>query len=185
MTLPTDPYNFTNGSTADAEQVDARFAALFAALSAGGLDAAALASEAWTAHTPTLTGVAGSSNVLSQRYVKLGRTVVLQGQLTLGTGGSLTADPTIQIPHAASATPQKQLGVAQGYVSTSNIYPSGFCVVESVDTGVLRVRLAKGGYSSTLGFTVSSVPAALGITEPWTWVPGDLMRWAITYEAAS
>lgn len=37
MTVPTDPYNFTNGATADADQVDARFAPLYAALS-GALD---------------------------------------------------------------------------------------------------------------------------------------------------
>lgn len=37
MTVPTDPYNFTNGSTADGDQVDARFAPLYAALS-GALD---------------------------------------------------------------------------------------------------------------------------------------------------
>lgn len=34
MPAPTDPYNFTNGATADADQVDARFAPLYAALTA-------------------------------------------------------------------------------------------------------------------------------------------------------
>jgi hypothetical protein len=33
--VPTDPYDFTNGGVADAEQVDARFAPLYAALNAG------------------------------------------------------------------------------------------------------------------------------------------------------
>lgn len=37
MTVPVDPFNFTNGTTADAEQVDARFAPLYAALD-GALD---------------------------------------------------------------------------------------------------------------------------------------------------
>lgn len=32
MTVPTDPYNFTNGTTADGDQVDARFAPLYAIL---------------------------------------------------------------------------------------------------------------------------------------------------------
>ena len=32
MPVPSDPYNFTNGTTADGDQVDARFAPLFAAL---------------------------------------------------------------------------------------------------------------------------------------------------------
>lgn len=37
MPVPSDPYDFTNGATADAEQVDARFAPLYAALD-GALD---------------------------------------------------------------------------------------------------------------------------------------------------
>lgn len=37
MTVPTDPFNFTNGSVADADQVDARFLPLYTAL-AGALD---------------------------------------------------------------------------------------------------------------------------------------------------
>ena len=42
MPVPTDPYNFTNGTPADAEQVDARFALLYAALN-GALDASNMA----------------------------------------------------------------------------------------------------------------------------------------------
>lgn len=37
MTVPSDPYNFTNGTTADADQVDARFLPLYTALN-GALD---------------------------------------------------------------------------------------------------------------------------------------------------
>lgn len=37
MPVPSDPFNFTNGAVADAEQVDARFAPLYAALD-GALD---------------------------------------------------------------------------------------------------------------------------------------------------
>lgn len=48
MSLPVDPYNFTNGTTADAEQVDSRFAQLYAALSAGGLDPMVFAASALT-----------------------------------------------------------------------------------------------------------------------------------------
>lgn len=47
MPVPTDPYNFTNGTTADGEQVDARFAALYAAL-AGGLDASNVSAASLT-----------------------------------------------------------------------------------------------------------------------------------------
>lgn len=37
MTVPTDPFNFTNGTVADADQVDARFLPLYTALT-GALD---------------------------------------------------------------------------------------------------------------------------------------------------
>lgn len=38
MTVPADPYNFANGAVADADQVDARFAPLYAILAAGLTD---------------------------------------------------------------------------------------------------------------------------------------------------
>lgn len=54
MTLPTDPYNFTNGATADAEQVDARFSPLYAALN-GALEPRNFAAGFGAAQRATLT----------------------------------------------------------------------------------------------------------------------------------
>ncbi len=47
MPVPTDPYNFVNGTTADGDQVDARFLPLYTALN-GALDNTNLASNAVT-----------------------------------------------------------------------------------------------------------------------------------------
>lgn len=195
MALPTDPYNFSNGDTADAEQVDARFAALFAALSAGGLDASVFAAgaipaskiqtAAWTAHTPTLTGVSGSSNTVAQRYSKIGRTVNLQGQLTLGSGGGLSADPTIALPYAASTTPDRQIGTVQAFLNASSLAPTGFCAIDTAAAGVLVVRLGKIAVEPDTSTSIQGIPQALSATFPWSWTSGDVIRWAITYESAA
>lgn len=185
MALPTDPYTFVDGTTADADEVNARFDALFNALSPGGLDVEALASQAWTAHTPSLTGVTGASNTVAQRYAKLGRTVVLQGQLTLGSGGALSADPTIALPHAASATPTLQIGQLQAFISTGSLGLLGYCAVTGADPSLLRVRIGKPDFDPAFGKYVQGIPAALSATFPVTWASGDSIRWAITYEAAS
>ena len=185
MALPTDPYTFVDGTTADADEVNARFDALFDALSAGGLDAEVLASQAWTAEVPSLTGVTGASNTVAQRYAKLGRTVILQGQLTLGSGGALSADPTILLPHAASATPTVQIGQVQAFISASSLGLLGYCAVTGAAPTVLRLRVGKPDFDPAFGKYVQGVPAALSATFPVTWTSGDALRWAITYEAAS
>ncbi len=182
---PTDPYTFTNGLTADADEVNARFDALFDALSAGQLPGGVLASDAWTTETPTTTGVTGASNTVAQRYVRHGRLVVVQGALTLGASGSFSADPTILLPHAASATPTVQIGQVQAFISASSLGVLGYCAVTGAAPTVLRLRIGPVAYDSGLGFTVQGVPAALSASAPWTWASGDAIRWALAYESAS
>lgn len=174
MALPTDPYNFTNGATADAEEVDARFAALYAALAAGGLDAEALASQAWTAWTPTITTIVGGSNVITARSMKLGRTVHLQAQITLGAGGAFTGttDLTITAPYTAANT-IGMLGSAYGYDTSAVAYAPGIVTI-APNTATMRPRLI-GGAS----------PQPVSATLPWTWAEGDILYLALTYEAAS
>lgn len=62
MPVPTDPYNFANGATADGDQVDARFAPLFAALN-GGLDDTNVAAFTSAVLKPSLGRVQPSADV--------------------------------------------------------------------------------------------------------------------------
>ncbi len=178
MTLPTDPYNFTNNTTADAEQVDARFAALFAALAAGGLDVEVLASQAWTAFTPTVSDTSvtlGSGGTNVGRYAKLGRTVHAYGRITLGTGGLFTGASDIKIALPVTAADTNSLGSAYAYDTSAVARAIG--VVIPLTTATLGVRLSSA---------VANVsPQPLTATFPWTWAVNDFLHWAITYEAAS
>ena len=176
MAAPTDPYNFTNGATADAEQVDARFAPLYSALAYGGLDAETLASQAWTAWTPTFTTIGGASNTIVARSIKLGRTVHMHLQVVFGSGGSLTgSDVTITAPYTAANTAD-QIGSVYAFESTGQLHGIGIVTIQK-NTTTMRVRLANAPYAPTL--------APLGATYPWTWDSGDILTLAMVYEAAS
>lgn len=172
MSLPADPYSFTDGATADADEVNARFLPLYTALSAGGLDAEALASQAWTAWTPTITTIAGASNTIVARSMKLGRTVHVQGQISLGSGGSFSgSDVTVSLPYAAAST-MAQVGKAFAVDGATYFY-GGVCIVAS-GASVLKFRLDNG--SGHLAMTGAV---------PFTWGNGDVLNFEITYEAAS
>lgn len=190
MTLPSDPYNFTNGNTADAEQVDARFAALYAALAAGGLDAEALASQAWTAYTPTYANVTlGTSPTNTARYVKLGRTVHVQGALTLGSStGDVTGAVTATLPPHAAATSLNQTGVCRAFDTSGSVLLQGYAVIDTgtptlVDFYLPGTQVITDATPDPV--TALTPPAHVTTAVPFDWAPGDFLRWAITYEAAA
>lgn len=184
MALPTDPYTFAAGDPAAAAEVNARFAALYAALSAGGLDPAAFADnsipaakmddEAWTGYTPTVaTATLGSGGGVQGRSLKAGRRVDCQGILYLGTGGSLSgSDVTVTLPYAAQ-TSMGQTGVAFCYDASLTKYVGGICVVETGAPTVLKFRVGDSALDE------------LAASHPFAWGASDYLRWAITYEAAA
>lgn len=86
MSLPTKPYTFTNGATADGGQVDDTFDAIFAALSAGGLDPTVFAAGALSSREVKLTPVVLDLAATSQS---------LSGTLADITGASLTVTPAV------------------------------------------------------------------------------------------
>lgn len=85
MSLPVDPYTFTNGTTADGGQVNARFAQLYAALAAGGLDPTVFAASALGSREVGLDVVGVEIAATSQ---------VLTGTLTDITGATFSVTPT-------------------------------------------------------------------------------------------
>ena len=188
MAFPTDPYDFTDGTTADADEVNARFDALYAVLVAGGLDAEVLASQAWTAYTPSWTNVTlGTSPTNTGRSMKLGRTVLAQGILTLGTSGDVTGNPTMTLPYAAT-TSLNQMGVARFIDSSASLVVAGY-VVADASTPTVANFYAPGTQvitdASPDPVTVLTPHAVLGASHPCDWAAGDSIRWALTYEAAS
>lgn len=147
-----------------------------AKIAAANVTLAKMAAEAWTAFTPTITTVTlGTGGSNSARYVKIGRTVHAAGQIVLGTGGSFTgASVTISVPFT-SANTIPQVGTAAGYDSSGSANMHGYTFLNN-NSAAMVVRLQLGG---------SSAITALGATTPMTWAVGDILYWAITYEAAS
>lgn len=86
MSLPTKPYTFTNGTTADGGQVDDTFDALFAALSAGGLDPTVFAASALGSREVGLD-VVGVDVAASNQ--------TLNGTLTDVTGATFNVTPVV------------------------------------------------------------------------------------------
>ncbi|HMS60688.1 MAG TPA: hypothetical protein PKD63_00290 [Solirubrobacteraceae bacterium] len=173
MTLPTDPYNFTNGSTADAEQVDARFAALYAALSAGGLDAAVLASEAWTASTPTVTQSGTvAATVTHSRYVRLGRTIMWSFRLDVTGAGTYGNAIALSLPVAARA---------------GNVFAAGTGYIYDASGPSMYVGAWHLASTTTLHLIDSDVAsfASVGASPSVTLASGDVISGTVTYEAAS
>lgn len=173
MTLPTDPYNFTNGTTADAEQVDARFAALYAALSAGGLDAAVLASEAWTASTPTVTQLGTvAATVTQSRYVRLGRTITWSFRLDVTGAGTAANAVSVSLPVPARAANAFAAGAGYFYdASMSGIRAGAWHLASTTATHLF--------ITDSTGFNSVGVNPAVGLAS------GDVLSGTITYEAAS
>jgi hypothetical protein len=99
--VPTDPYDFTNGGVADAEQVDARFAPLYTALN-GALDATNLA-----AALKSILGVSDSGVVRRGKSIiatEESRTNAAYGLLTTPdrvSGVELPTDGLLLIAYSA------------------------------------------------------------------------------------
>ena len=179
MTLPTDPYNFTNGSTADAEQVDARFAALFAALSAGGLDpsvfaagtvpASKLEQAAWTASTPALTQPSAiTKTVTLSRYYRVGR--MIHWTFRLDVTGAGTAGQAVGVELPVPAASGNALVCGSGYIYDASVPYLYQATAILASTSVLNFF---SGYTTT--FTAFNGALA----------NGDVISGMVTYEAAS
>lgn len=126
--------------------------------------------DAWTSFTPTGTGfTVGAGSILS-RYNEIGKTIIYRGQVTFGAGAGVTGDFSVNLPVSAFTTVP---GVGSlDMLDSGTSHYVGSCLI----TG-----------SSTLEFHGTFGPTNAGRvngTNPFTFVPGDVIRWAITYQAA-
>ena len=134
----------------------------------------AMASEAWTNYTPTLSAAAGSPSLgngtLTGRYQKVGRRVTVFAELVLGSTTNIgTTSTRISLPFTPAA---KTYG--------------GICRV--VDASLSQTYV---GWTETFSgnayvtFTTHGATADVNGTAPMTWATSDILRFELTYEAAS
>lgn len=133
---------------------------------------------AWTTWAPTWAAglTAGNGSWDYARYVRIGKTIIAQGEFTFGTttsvSGAVKLDPPVSMQGSTSAN--NSLGTAS-----------------FLESGVARSygRVFDGG-SDELWFRVLSASgtyvgeAELSSTVPFTWGTGDVIGFSIIYEAA-
>ena len=147
-----------------------------------------LGSEAWTSYAPTWTNVThGSGGTNIGRSIKLGRTVIVQGLLKLGTGGSVSGEVTVSLPYTSAA--YNQIGAARAYDQTNATHHAGWMQISSGTPTVCNPYFM--GQLSVTDATPDPVlvvtpPGLMGVDEPFaSWGLDDNIIWSISYEAAT
>lgn len=130
---------------------------------------------AWTAYTPTFNGVTLGNGTASGYYAVIGKLLFMRAELILGSTSSVTGDMRVTLPSGYTMR-NAAIGanVFHGYavdVSAGVVY--GMSAIQyDADEFTLRVPGTNGLLS-----TVSA-------TNPITWAPGDIIRFAALVEIA-
>lgn len=131
--------------------------------------------KAWTAYTPTLTGITlGSGGTSTFKYAQLGKIVFVRGVIALGTGGTVTGPADFSVPVSAQVIFGGQTGYTQYYNGT-NIWP-GTCI--AINSSTVRMQIINAAGTYAVGQDLSS-------TVPFSWTTGATRQLIIfaTYEA--
>lgn len=165
MSLPVDPYTFANGATADGVQVNSRFNALFAALSAGGLDPTVFAASALTSREVGLdtvsldigsTGQSLSTSAVTLTGATFAVTPATASYLLVAVRVGLTVIASAGASSAASVSLLDN-GALAALGSTFSISPQ----TDSVTAAGTSLVLARVALSAALHtFTVTGTAAS-------------------------
>jgi hypothetical protein len=127
----------------------------------------------WTAYTPTITGNSAftlGNGVVSANYVKIGKTVIVNFNLTVGTTTVLpTVYTIVSVPFTAA-----------------NVFPVGSSIYEDVGGSNYFGNVSFFGTGNFLPFVPTATAAAdfVAATKPFTWGNADVLKFTMTYEAA-
>jgi hypothetical protein len=134
---------------------------------------------AWTAYTPTITGVTLGNATTTFVYAKLGKIVHVKGLCILGSTSTMTGPLEVSIPFGWSGyntVGQQPVGTASFY--NGSVYNYGF-LVSLNDASEFRVQVSNAAGTYMAGTDISStVPFA------WSSPAGKFFACQFTYEAA-
>jgi hypothetical protein len=126
--------------------------------------------SSWTTYSPTLTNLTVGNGTQIARYQKVGKTVNVFYQLTLGSTSSVGNTPNITLP----STPAQ----ANFYAGSLNMIDSGnttFMGQALIVAGALYPQAIQSNGTYTNAANVTS-------TVPMTWTTSDVLTMAISYE---
>ena len=127
----------------------------------------------WTDYTPNINGLTLGNGTVSGRYARIGQTVAFNIVIAFGSSTVITGDVSFSLPsHVAAAS---YPSVASGFLwdTGRTIYPA----MVRITSAAVQVRAIK-----TSGEYVAYT--TLTPTVPMTWMEGDQIVVAGTYEAA-
>ena len=136
-------------------------------------DAVTAMQAAWTAYTPTTTGLTLTSGALAGGWNRVGHTVDFFCSFTLGASSAVTASPTFTLPTAALFTGWYASESTAFDTSASNYWPIG-PVADTTARVICRV------WPTTAGINFSAISS----TVPFTWATGDVILVLGRYPAA-
>lgn len=125
----------------------------------------------WQTYTPTVVSglTLGTGGTITGRYSRVGNTVQVRIDATLGTGFTL-AGPTVSLPVPAQAV--GNMGGSVRFTDTgTNTYQGAAFNNATTDVAAYVVSTAGAFAQANTG-------------SPFTWAAGDKIQWILTYEAA-
>lgn len=185
LTLPSD------GDTIDAADVNVPFTTIQTLVN-GNLDSNNLADAAvtprkllagtgstwaWSAWTPTITGITVNNGTTTARYIQIGKTVYFSLNVVLGSTSTVASDFAFSLPVTAqTGTPAyKTVGNATFWDNSASALFYGAVALQSATIGETIAWLASGTYvANTL----------MSSTVPFTWAVSDFINAHGFYEAA-
>lgn len=173
----------TNGSTQDATPVNGNFTTIANEIN-GNWSTANFASAAtnlstvaqavaWSAFTPTFTGITVGNGVFDCAQMTVGKTILARYKFTFGTTSAVTAGVTVTSPAAAIAASSSNalVNLEHNGVSSS----PGKAVLTSTSVFAIYAQNSAGTY--ILDVDLSS-------TIPFTWDTGDIISFDVVIQKA-
>ena len=130
---------------------------------------------AWTSYTPTFTNFTlGNGTITYSKYAKLGRVVLLEVGVNLGTTSAVSGRIGISLPVIAATIPNRTQGTCA--LSAGAISGVGSLAIDTTTRLDLYALNVAGTYIAN---------ANTSATVPGTWATGSFFNFKTFYEAAA
>jgi hypothetical protein len=138
---------------------------------------------AWTAFTPTWTGLTVGNGVYNQAHYSLsGKTATLAIDFSLGSTSAMTGDLVLEVPSAVARKNTFSTGLYYAFyfdTGTGNFPGISFSSTANSARFILRSPITRSGTNPVLLDNQGT-----SATTPFTWASTDRITFGATYEVA-
>lgn len=124
--------------------------------------------DAWTAYTPTYSGITIGNATVTAKYSQAGKKVSGYVKIVFGSTSSFSGGFTVSLPTTA-ATPFVSIGSAVLFDDSAS---ANYAAIVVPQTGGTAVAFTEGGGAGAISDSV-----------PFTWAQDDILGFSFTYEA--